>query len=249
MNPAARDGYRELLCSQWQSEDCTLPNDPLELAEMSLLGDELWSVHSPRILRNFEVLPNGRLRNRVCFEEWSEAKRIYEARQESAKRTTKVRSPRKKRTVTVDKTTVTDASASRSADTRTVTVTSTETDTKDQKQKQPPSPKAPAFTLPLWVTQSTWDEFELMRKKIRKPMTDRARQNILAKLGKFRERGDDVEEMLNRSITNGWQDVWPMGGNNGGKNQGSAEGNGDAPRIKTGSAYFDSLLGTAGEGG
>lgn len=75
--------------------------------------------------------------------------------------------------------------------------------------------KAPLFVLPEWVSRSTWREFELMRRKIRKPMTDRARENIVGKLEKFRARGQDIDEVLNRSITNGWQDVFePRGGTN-----------------------------------
>ena len=78
MHPCARIGYIYLLACAWQTENCTISNDPLELAENSGLGDELWSLHGPRILRKFEPVEDGRLRNTVCFDEWSEAKRIFE---------------------------------------------------------------------------------------------------------------------------------------------------------------------------
>src|ERR1700678_549405 len=81
MHPCARIGYLYLLARAWQTDDCTVSSDALQLAEDSGLGDELWALHSPRILRKFEAVNgNGRLRNQVCFEEWSEAKRIYERR-------------------------------------------------------------------------------------------------------------------------------------------------------------------------
>jgi hypothetical protein len=91
MHPAARSGYWYLLSAAWESEDCALSPDPFDLAEKSGLGDELWAIYSIRILRNFITMPDGRLRNQVSFEEWCEAKRIFEARQESAKRTNQIR--------------------------------------------------------------------------------------------------------------------------------------------------------------
>ena len=63
MEPVARYGYLELLLTQWQSEDCSISGDPLDLAEASALGDRLWEKHSARILRNFEPLLDGRRRD------------------------------------------------------------------------------------------------------------------------------------------------------------------------------------------
>jgi hypothetical protein len=131
MHPAAQLGYLALLASSWQSEDCAVPNDPIQLAEKSALGDELWGIHGSRILRKFDAVNgNGRLRNAVCYVEWQEAKRIFEARQASANRTNTVRSVDGHRTVTV-------GIPSRSPDTRTGTVT----DTKTEEQKPSPKPR------------------------------------------------------------------------------------------------------------
>jgi hypothetical protein len=92
MHPAARIGYLYLLACQWQSADCSIPSDPLTLAEMSELGDELWAAHGPRILRKFEpVNGDGTLRNAVCYGEWLEAKRIFDARRVAADRTNQLR--------------------------------------------------------------------------------------------------------------------------------------------------------------
>jgi uncharacterized protein YdaU (DUF1376 family) len=131
MSPAAQMGYLRLLMTSWQSEDCTVSSDPLDLAENSGLGDDLWTQHSARILRKFSSVDgNGKLRNSVCYEEWREAKRIFEARKAAAIKTTEIRSPRHNHTVTVDNSyanrTVTDTSPLRSADTITLTLTGTE---------------------------------------------------------------------------------------------------------------------------
>lgn len=78
MAPAARIGYLYLLATQWQSDDCTISSDPLELATQSGLGDDLWALHGPRILRQFCALENGRLSNDVCHREWRVAKERFE---------------------------------------------------------------------------------------------------------------------------------------------------------------------------
>jgi uncharacterized protein YdaU (DUF1376 family) len=137
MHPAARAGYIYLLLSAWQTDDCTVSADPIDLAEISGLGDDLWNQYSAKILRNFSVLPCGKLQNNVCFEEWSRAKFVFEARQDAAKRTTKIRSSRQSDTVTVDDLfgddTVTVDTPLRSDD----TITGTDTGTLTVKQKHP----------------------------------------------------------------------------------------------------------------
>lgn len=197
MEPVARYGYLELLLAQWQSEDCSISSDPLDLAEASGLGDGLWEKHSVRILRNFEPLLNGRLRNAVCFEEWIEAKRIFEARSESAKRTNTTRSPNGHRTVT-------GTIASRSPDT--ITGTETVTETKELKTKATPA----AFELPVWISAATWKDFEETRKKLRAPFTDRAKREIIQKLDELRARGHRPEAVLAQSITRGWRGVFEI---------------------------------------
>ena len=134
MHPCARAGYLYLLACAWQTDDCTLTSDPLDLAEMSGLGDELWAVYGPRILRKFGADAGGRLMNLKLYEEWSEAKRVYESRQNAADRTNKHRWSNGDRSLT-------DKGANRSADTRTLTLTSTGTNTETEVQKQKPSPK------------------------------------------------------------------------------------------------------------
>ena len=67
MEPVARYGYLELLLTQWQSEDCSISADPLDLADASGLGDVLWEKLSARIVRNFEILPEWPAAQRGVF--------------------------------------------------------------------------------------------------------------------------------------------------------------------------------------
>jgi hypothetical protein len=105
MAPACQMGYLRLLTSCWQSEDCAVSSDPLDLAEKSGLGDELWATHGPRILRKFEAIDGSeRLRNAICFAEWEKAKASYGKRAAAAEKTNSVRVPTQSVAVSEDKT-------------------------------------------------------------------------------------------------------------------------------------------------
>jgi hypothetical protein len=64
--------------------------------------------------------------------------------------------------------------------------------------------------LPDWLPVDEWEAFVAMRraKGKRAPFTDKAREGILSRLGRFRESGYDVAEILAASTRNGWSDVF-----------------------------------------
>ena len=70
-----------------------------------------------------------------------------------------------------------------------------------------------AVVFPDWLPKETWDAFIQMRKRIGKPPTDYAIKLIIAKLERFRANGQDVKQVLEKSITSGWQDVFEIKGN------------------------------------
>ena len=72
---------------------------------------------------------------------------------------------------------------------------------------------AVAVVFPDWLPKETWDAFIQMRKRIGKPPTDYAIKLIIAKLERFRANGQDVKQVLEKSITSGWQDVFEIKGN------------------------------------
>jgi len=65
-----------------------------------------------------------------------------------------------------------------------------------------------SFALPDWIPTEAWDGYVAMRKKQRKPMTDRARDLKLAELQRFRDAGHDVGAILDKSTANCWTDVY-----------------------------------------
>lgn len=64
------------------------------------------------------------------------------------------------------------------------------------------------FDLPDWIPEDSWSGFVEMRKARKRPLTERARDLIIRKLDDFRQRGFDIEAILDTSTTNGWIDVY-----------------------------------------
>ena len=71
------------------------------------------------------------------------------------------------------------------------------------------------IVLPDWIPKETWDIFLEVRKAKKCPNTARALNMLINKMSKFRDRGIDIKEEMERSILNGWKDIYePRKGNN-----------------------------------
>ena len=68
--------------------------------------------------------------------------------------------------------------------------------------------KQEVFKIPPFINPEIWKDFEAMRKQIRKPMSERAKKLIVSKLQSLGE--DKANEILEQSIVNCWQDVYPL---------------------------------------
>jgi hypothetical protein len=64
--------------------------------------------------------------------------------------------------------------------------------------------------LPDWIPLEAWAAFLEMRRKIKKPPTEHAINLLIAKLDRFRQQGQDIQAILEKSITSGWQDVFEL---------------------------------------
>ena len=84
-------------------------------------------------------------------------------------------------------------------DTKTDTKTNTNTNTN----------KASPFEFPEWLNSDVWDTFVEHRKKLKAPMTERAKTLLIKKTEKLE--GDNIE-ILNQSIENGWKGVFAIKG-------------------------------------
>lgn len=64
--------------------------------------------------------------------------------------------------------------------------------------------------LPDWIKEKTWSEFLQHRKSIKSPMSDLAQRKAFNILEKFKDEGQDVDQIINNSIVNGWKGLFPI---------------------------------------
>ena len=87
-----------------------------------------------------------------------------------------------------------------------------------------------SFNIDIFM--ETLKAFEEMRKKIKKPLTDKAKELIVKKLSKISNgNGDIAIEIMENSITNSWQGVFPL------KNENSVATNPKADKAKKETEY------------
>jgi uncharacterized protein YdaU (DUF1376 family) len=103
---------------------------------------------------------------------------------------------------------------------------------------------ASAFHLPDWIPQESWNHFSEMRRRLRKPMTDRAAALIVTELYKLKSRGFDPSLVLDQSVRNSWQDVYELKGTSDGKSRGNhkAEPNAAVRRFQNNRARIEQEL-------
>jgi hypothetical protein len=68
--------------------------------------------------------------------------------------------------------------------------------------------KLTLIEIPDWLDKTDWKDFVAMRKKIGKPMTDRAAKIVISKLEKMKLKGINPSIPLQNSILHSWQDVY-----------------------------------------
>ena len=78
-----------------------------------------------------------------------------------------------------------------------------ETERETETEKKPVS-----LELPDWLNKTDWNDFVEMRKKLKKPMTDRAVKLMISKLETMKNKGINTSEVLQKSILANWSDVY-----------------------------------------
>jgi len=71
----------------------------------------------------------------------------------------------------------------------------------EKERKNPPTP------LPDWIPRQDWDDWAKARKK---KLTPRAIELTIAKLDELRKAGQPPDKVLQESIRNGWEGVFPL---------------------------------------
>lgn len=78
-----------------------------------------------------------------------------------------------------------------------------ETSTKENIQKKINKAQAPD-----WLDLNLWNDFLEHRKKLRKPMTEKAKEIFFLKLTKLKDKGFNPTELIETAIERGWQSVF-----------------------------------------
>lgn len=73
-----------------------------------------------------------------------------------------------------------------------------------------PNKQETVVSLPDGFPIEAWLAFVDMRKKIKKPMTDHAMKLMIGKLEKMKAAGQDIQAVLEQSITKSWSDVYEI---------------------------------------
>lgn len=66
-----------------------------------------------------------------------------------------------------------------------------------------------AIALPDWLDKELWKDFKDHRQKLRAPMTDRAQEMVIKKLGWLKDHGHNPKHLLMTAMERGWKSVFP----------------------------------------
>lgn len=92
-------------------------------------------------------------------------------------------------------------------DTASDTANGQQTDSKRYRKKNDKNDKEEK-PLPEWLDSDIWKDFQEHRKKLRKPMTSKAEQILIAKLEDMKEHGCNPRHLLITAIERGWLTVF-----------------------------------------
>jgi hypothetical protein len=214
-------------CVAWhQMPAASLPDDDRAIARLIGMGRDVAGFAALRAagaLRGFVKCSDGRLYHSVIAERATialAAKRAQRHRTEKARAV--ALSQRQSQTIV---TTVTDPVT----DTTKTSVTGPAEQAKVregkgsegiEKKEAPLAPIVPVTppivpaktkaVIPPWVPAAEWEAFADMRRKCRKPMTDKAIELKVALLGRLKTLGYDPAAVLNQSTGNSWSDLYPI---------------------------------------
>jgi uncharacterized protein YdaU (DUF1376 family) len=82
-------------------------------------------------------------------------------------------------------------------------------------EKKPPTPAKAGglrFEPPDWVDRKAWADYGAMRASLRKPLTDAAKAIAVRELEKLLALGHDPKAVLEQSVMNSWQGLFPING-------------------------------------
>jgi len=95
------------------------------------------------------------------------------------------------------------------------TETGTSNKERHDSDKTEPKPKRPSASdpllleLPSWLPRESWTDWCQHRREMRRPLTEIAAKKSISSLDRYRVDGHSPERVIDHSITNGWQGLYP----------------------------------------
>lgn len=193
LTAAQHGAYLLLLMTAWRSTDCRLPDDDNFLARAAAMDIRTWRVNKAVVM---------------AFWKKDEQQKWCQGRLEDERKNVE---QMRSKNVAAGK-----VSALKRKERHSTTVT-----TKPQQDSNPLNPSLnpslkednlipPKPPLPDWLPVAEWDGFLEMRRKIKKPPTERAQDLLIGKLTELRKQGHDPTAVIQQSIRNSWQDLFPL---------------------------------------
>ena len=62
--------------------------------------------------------------------------------------------------------------------------------------------------IPSWIDPEAWNDYMTMRKRIKKPMTDRRLRQFLARCYELKQAGHDVNQSLDEAADHQWLELY-----------------------------------------
>jgi uncharacterized protein YdaU (DUF1376 family) len=103
-------------------------------------------------------------------------------------------------------------------------------------QKSEVAQTAP-LVIPDWIPLQEWNDYIEMRQRIRKPATTQAMRLVINRLEKLWDQGDNPKAVLEQSIMQSWQGVFPVSNGNGNGRNGNGRPSPDQ-RAERNSKYL-----------
>ena len=218
--PEACKAAITLWCMSWrQVPASSVPSDDVILAKMSG-AHARWSKVKEAALRGFVLCSDGRLYHPVVAEK---ARTAWNARLRQKDKANKRWHPEND-AAAMPRQSRTDAAAMQGRGRG--RVRGKEGQKKKRQSGEKPQAGIPTFQLPDWMPAAAWDGWVEMRVRIKKPMTERARDMAVAKLKAMKDGGHDIKAILERSEFKNYTDLYPLADQDrkaGSRNAGVAE--------------------------
>lgn len=220
MNAEQEGGYIRLLCYCWSDKDCSLPDDDVVLSKLSRLNEGWFNGGSTMVRECFILHPTkiGFLTNERLLKEREKQKLWKEKSIEGGKNSgesRRINKLKKHKNKSKGGSQMVEPPPRRvvepNANSMSLSLSLIKNiKTKKEKNKQKRKKQKEVIEIPAWLDETDWNNFVQHRKEIKKPMSDLSKKKTILRLEKFLKEGQNVSDVINNSIANGWTGLFKI---------------------------------------